>query len=105
MSETQMKFLVELGELFKKYGVQVDGYDDYDGEENYTGTNYELNGNDISVSEVLQCVSAVKKILLILHLDTHFLLNFGHVSYFSDTRGIRLRGSSTAILKPSVFNL
>lgn len=50
MSETQIKFLVELGELFKKYGVQVNGYDDYDGEENYTGTNYELNGNDISVS-------------------------------------------------------
>mgnify|MGYP006921448603 FL=1 len=49
MSESQIKFLVELGELFKKYEVRVDGYDDYNGEDHYIGTSYEFNGNDISV--------------------------------------------------------
>jgi hypothetical protein len=50
MSEKQNKFLVELGELFNKYGVKVDDYDDYDGSEEYIGTNYALNGDDISIS-------------------------------------------------------
>jgi hypothetical protein len=50
MSEKQNKFLVELGELFNKYGVKVDDYDNYDESENYIGTDYVLNGDDISVS-------------------------------------------------------
>jgi hypothetical protein len=50
MSEKQIKFLVELGELFNKYGVKVDDYDNYDESKNYIGTDYALNGDGISVS-------------------------------------------------------
>jgi hypothetical protein len=40
-------FKQALKELLAKYEVQLTSYDDYDGEENYCGTDYAFTGTDV----------------------------------------------------------
>jgi len=48
------KFKEEISQVMKKYGVKLEGYDDYDGEENWKGCHYAFVGPEIhfGVSEL-----------------------------------------------------
>lgn len=63
-NETEKEFLEELRALFKKYSVTLDSYDNYDGnydgDENFCGTEFTLRGNNISIA-VKDLESALRK--------------------------------------------
>jgi hypothetical protein len=48
------QFKEEISQVMKKYGVKLEGYDDYDGEENWKGCHYAFVGPEIhfEVSEL-----------------------------------------------------
>ena len=47
LNDTEQKFIEEIQQLFEKYNVKLVDYDNYDGEENFSGTDYYLKGEDI----------------------------------------------------------
>ena len=57
-STTEKEFLRELRALFEKYAIIIDNYDNYDGDENYCGTEFILRGK-VNIAIELKNLDAV----------------------------------------------
>lgn len=64
MTQKSDDFFVELGMLFVKYGVSIDGHDEYDGGDNYCGTEWELwvDGRTVSIKELAKVLRDVRRV-------------------------------------------
>jgi hypothetical protein len=60
-NETEKEFLKELKALFEKYAITIDDYDNYDGDENYCGTEFVLHGKDNIIVNLKDLDSALTK--------------------------------------------
>ena len=60
-NETEKEFLKELKALFEKYSITLDDYDNYDGDENFCGTEFTLHGKDNIFIDLKDLESAFRK--------------------------------------------
>lgn len=54
LNKNEAKFVAELKALMEKHGVSLESSDEYDGEENHCGTNYEMVGTAAEINLTLR---------------------------------------------------